>query len=82
MRFNKYLETDSLSTNTFKPENCLCSDPKYSAKQEELFNRAEQWLNNIGIETRTEYGNVLPTYNLFLKIGEYLERRVMEGNNE
>lgn len=55
-----------------KEQTALCSDPEYSAKQEELFNKAEQWLNSLGIETRTEYGNVLPTYNLFLKIGEYL----------
>ena len=65
-----------------KEQTALCSDPEYSAKQEQLFNKAEQWLNSLGIETRTEYGNVLPTYNLFLKIGEHLERRITEDNDE
>ena len=52
--------------------NNLCSDPELEHKNNEYFNKAEQWLNNLGIETRTEYGNVLPTYNLFLKLGEWL----------
>ena len=76
---------DKLATcsNLIQQERtALCSDPEYSAKQEERFNRAEQWLNGLGIETRTEYGNVLPTYNLFLKIGEHLERRITEDNDE
>lgn len=60
----------------------LCSDPAYEAKLEEQFDRAEGWLNHLGIKTRTEYGNLLPTYNLFLEIGEYLQRRRTEENDE
>lgn len=62
--------------------NNLSSDPELVYKNNEYFNRAENWLNYQGIETRTEYGNLLPTYNLFLKIGEWLERRVVEENDE
>ena len=60
----------------------ICSDPEWVHKQNELFNSAEHWLNYHGIKTRTEYGNLLPTYNLFLEIGEYLERRITEENDE
>ena len=63
-------------------DTTLCSDPKWVHKTNEYFNRAEQWLNYHGIETRTEYGNLLPTYNLFLKIGEWLERRNVEERDE
>lgn len=62
--------------------NNLSSDPKLEHKNNEYFSNAEHWLNYHGIETRTEYGNLLPTYNLFLKIGEWLERRVAEENDE
>lgn len=60
----------------------LCSDPAYDAEQAVKFNAAENWLNYLGIKTRTEYGNLLPTYNLFLEIGEYLQRRITEENDE
>ena len=60
----------------------LCSDPAYEAEQSEKFDAAENWLISRGIKTRTEYGNLLPTYNLFLEIGEYLQRRRMEENDE
>lgn len=63
-------------------DTSLCSDPEWVHEQDELFNSAEGWLNNLGIKTRTEYGNLLPTYNLFLVIGEYLERRRTEENDE
>lgn len=63
-------------------DTSLCSDPEWVHKQNELFNSAEHWLNYHGIETRTEYGNLLPTYNLFLKIGEWLERRNVEERDE
>lgn len=62
--------------------NRLCSDPELVARDEQLFDSAEHWLNYQGIETRTEYGNLLPTYNLFLKIGEWLERRIVGENDE
>ena len=62
--------------------NNLSSDPELERKNNEYFNNAEQQLNYHGIETRTEYGNLLPTYNLFLKIGEWLERRKTEENDE
>ena len=60
----------------------LCSDPEWEHKTNEYFRKAEHWLNDQGIETRTEYGNLLPTYNLFLKIGEWLERRKTEERDE
>ena len=66
----------------FKLDTALCSDPVRDAEREEQFARAERWLNNLGIKTRTEYGNLLPTYNLFLEIGEYLQRRLTEENDE
>lgn len=66
----------------FKLDTALCSDPEWEHKTDEYFRNAEHWLNYQGIETRTEYGNLLPTYNLFLKIGEWLERRIVEENNE
>lgn len=52
----------------------LCSDPILAEEREKLFESAEEWLNSLGIKTRTEYNNLLPTYNLFLEIGEYLRR--------
>ena len=66
----------------FKLDTALCSDPVMEAEREDQFNRAEKWLNHLGIKTRTEYGNLLPTYNLFLEIGEYLQRRRTEENDE
>ena len=63
-------------------DTSLCSDPEWVHKTNEYFNSAEHWLNYHGIETRTEYGNLLPTYNLFLKIGEWLERRKVEERDE
>lgn len=69
-------------TDEFKLDTALCSDPVRDAEREEQFARAERWLNNLGIKTRTEYGNLLPTYNLFLEIGEYLQRRRTEENDE
>lgn len=66
----------------FKLDTVLCSDPVRDAEREEQFANAERWLNNLGIKTRTEYGNLLPTYNLFLEIGEYLQRRITEENDE
>ena len=60
----------------------ICSVPEWVYKQDELFNSAEHWLNYHGIKTRTEYGNLLPTYNLFLEIGEWLRRRKTEENDE
>ena len=67
IEYNKVSEEPKLTS--------LCSDPQLEAHQEYLFNIAEQWLNSLGISTRTQYYNVLPTYNLFLNIGEYLERK-------
>ena len=69
-------------TEEFKLDTALCSDPEWVHKQNELFNSAEHWLNYQGIKTRTEYGNLLPTYNLFIEIGEYLKRRITEENDE
>lgn len=60
----------------------LVSDPEHIHKMNELFNSAEYWLNYQGIKTRTEYGNLLPTYNLFLEIGEWLEKKLTPYNNE
>lgn len=60
----------------------LCSDPAYEAEQAVKFDKAENWLISLGIKTRTEYGNLLPTYNLFLEIGEYLQKRLEEKNDE
>ena len=65
-----------------KLSTTLCYDLESMQKQEEKFRRAENWLNSLGIKTRTEYNNVLPTYNLFLEIGEYLQRRRTEENDE
>lgn len=65
-----------------KLSTTLCYDSESMQKQEEKFRRAENWLNSLGIKTRTEYNNVLPTYNLFLEIGEYLQRRRTEENDE
>ena len=70
------------SSDELKLDTALCSDPEWVHKQNELFNSAEHWLNYQGIKTRTEYGNLLPTYNLFLEIGEYLQRRITEENDE
>jgi hypothetical protein len=69
-------------SDEFKLDTALCSDPVRDAEREEQFVRAERWLNHLGIKTRTEYGNLLPTYNLFLEIGEYLQRRRTEENDE
>lgn len=69
-------------SNEFKLDTALCSDPVRDAEREEQFVRAERWLNHLGIKTRTKYGNLLPTYNLFLEIGEYLQRRRTEENDE
>lgn len=69
-------------TDDFKLDTALCSDPEWAHKQDELFTSAEHWLNYHGIKTRTEYGNLLSTYNLFLEIGEYLQRSLTEENNE
>ena len=69
-------------SDEFKLDTVLCSDPVTDAEREEQFARAEWWLNHLGIKTRTEYGNLLPTYNLFLEIGEYLQRRRTEENDE
>lgn len=66
----------------FKLDTTLCSDPEWVFIQNERFNSAEHWLNYQGIKTRSEYGDLLPTYNLFLKIGEWLERRITEENDE
>ena len=60
----------------------LSGDAESMQQLDDMFSRAEQWLNYQGIETRTEYGNLLPTYNLFLKIGEWLERRKTEERDE
>ena len=65
-----------------KLDNALCSDPEWVHKQNELFSSAEHWLNYHGIKTRTEYGNLLPTYNLFLEIGDYLQTRKTEERDE
>lgn len=70
------------SIDDFKLDMTLCSDPEWVFKQNELFNSAEHWLNYHGIKTRTEYGDLLPTYNLFIEIGEYLQRRKTEENDE
>ena len=69
-------------TEEFKLDTALCSDPVREAEREDQFNIAEKWLNHLGIKTRTEYGNLLPTYNLFLEIGEYLQRRITEEKDE
>lgn len=69
-------------TDEFKLDTALCSDLEWEHKQNELFNSAEHWLNYHGIKTRTEYGNLLPTYNLFLEIGEYVKRKLKEENDE
>lgn len=69
-------------TDEFKLDTTLCSDPEWVFKQNELFNSAEHWLNYHGIKTRSEYGDLFPTYNLFIEIGEWLERRVTEENDE
>ena len=60
----------------------LCSDPELEQRDEELFNLAEQWLAQKGIKTRTEYNNILPTYNLFLEIGKYLKSRRDDSKDE
>lgn len=62
--------------------SCLQMDKDDVEKQDKLFTLAEEWLNSRGIQTRTDYNNVLPTYNLFLKIGEWLERRETEERDE
>ena len=80
-----YSHSDAVTLNrTMSAQDTmsLCSDPELEHKNNEYFNSAEHWLNYHGIETRTDYGNLLPTYNLFLKIGEWLERRKTEDNDE
>ena len=80
-----YSHSDAVTldrTMSVQDTMCLCSDPEWEHKTDEYFNSAERWLNHQGIETRTEYGNLLPTYNLFLKIGEWLERRKTEERDE
>ena len=79
---NVSILADKNAKDVLSTWNKLCSDPKSVARDEQLFDSAEHWLNYQGIETRTEYGNLLPTYNLFLKIGEWLERRLTEENDE
>ena len=84
---NTFSELNSIKLNSilnegYKHCSCLEMDNSSIAKQNELFELAEAWLNAKGITTRTEYNNLLPTYNLFLKIGEWLERRNMEENDE
>lgn len=61
-------------TEVFKLDTALCSNPEWENEQNELFDSAEHWLNYQGIKTRTEYGNLLPTYNLFIEIGKYLKK--------
>ena len=58
----------------------ISADISRMLEDEALFTIAENWLNAKGIKTRTEYGNLLPTYNLFLKIGEWLTDK--ENNDE
>ena len=78
-----YSHSDAVTLDrTTSIKNELSVDPEWVHKTNEYFNSAEHWLNYQGIETRTEYGNLLPTYNLFLKIGEWLERRIVEENDE
>ena len=84
---HNFAEKNSIALNKIFDEGCgycstLSSDIELNKKQEELFCRAENWLNYLGIKTRTEYNNLLPTYNLFLEIGEYLQRRKTEENDE
>ena len=84
---NNFSETNAIKLNNINNDGCgYCSclqlDKDALAKQDALFERAENWLNSKGITTRTEYNNLLPTYNLFLKIGEWLERRIVEENDE
>ena len=87
MHENDFSETNAIKLNNIVNDGCgYCSclqlDRDTIAKQDELFNIAENWLNAKGITTRTDYNNLLPTYNLFLKIGEWLERRNMEETDE
>ena len=78
-----YSHSDAVTVNRTTSFNTeLSVDPEWVHKTNEYFNRAEHWLNYQGIETRTEYGNLLPTYNLFLRIGEWLERRETEERDE
>ena len=80
---NTLMDNDAKAVlNSWNNLSTLSSDPELERKNNEYFNNAEHWLNHQGIETRTEYGNLLPTYNLFLKIGEWLERRIVEENDE
>ena len=57
--------------------SCLQADQDAIEKQDKLFTNAETWLNSLGIETRTSYNNLLPTYNLFIEIGNWLERNTI-----
>ena len=77
---NNFSENNAIKVNKTINDGCgYCSclelDKDAIAKQEELFELAENWLNSKGITTRTEYNNILPTYNLFIEIGKYIEEQ-------
>ena len=80
---NNFSETNAIKLNNITNDSCgYCSclqlDKETIAKQDALFELAENWLNSNGITTRTEYNNLLPTYNLFLNIGEWLNEHTEE----
>ena len=80
--YSEKVTTVNKIMDDFTLDTALCSDPEWVHKQNELFNSAEHWLNYLGVKTRTEYGNLLPTYSLFLEIGEYLQRSLVEEHDE
>ena len=59
---NTLIDTDAKAV--LNSWNNLSSDPQRAHENDRYFKNAEHWLNYHGIETRTEYGKLLPTYNL------------------
>ena len=77
---NNFSETNAIKLDNINNDGCgYCSclqlDKETVAKQDALFEIAENWLNSKGITTRTDYNNLLPNYNLFLEIGKYIEEQ-------
>lgn len=58
---------------SLSPDTTLTCNPLHQEYQDEKFLAAEHYLNSLGVKTRTEYNNLLPSYLLLINIAEALK---------
>ena len=57
---------------SLSPDTLTCNH-MYQEYQDKKFLAAEHYLNSLGVKTRTEYNNLLPSYLLLINIAEALK---------